>query len=78
MIKTVDKVGVEGINFNRTAKYDKSVINIIFDNERGTRNIRTTRQVLTLSAFIRHGTGSAATAIRQEKGIKASKPETKT
>ena len=76
MIKTLQKVGIEGSYLNIIkAIYDKSTAKIILSGEMLKSifcKIRNKTRIFTLTTFIQHSFGSSGhpTAIREEKEIK--------
>ena len=79
MIKTLQKMGIEGTYLNIVkAIYDKATANIILNGEKlKAFPLRSgTRQGSSLSPFIQHSSGSPSSSIREKKE-KESTPEKK-
>ena len=83
MIKTLQKMGIEGIYFNIVkAIYDKPTANIILSGEKQSipSKIRNKTRMSTVTTIIQHILEVLATAIREEKerkGMQIGKEEVK-
>ena len=62
MIKTLNKVSIQGVYLNITkARYDKPIVNISFSGEKlkhFSPKIRNKTRILTLATLIQHNIGS--------------------